>query len=125
MHYGFFDEDNREYVIERPDVPASWTNYLGVKTAAWFYTAATKYILGIKLLYDGLTVDPCIPSEWQGFELVSKWRGAVYNIKVTIPDGVMKGVKSITQNGERILHQTPALGEGTVNSVEVIMGDKT
>ena len=31
MRYGYFDDDNREYVIERPDVPVSWTNYLGVK----------------------------------------------------------------------------------------------
>ena len=31
MKYGYFDNKNREYVIERPDVPASWTNYLGVK----------------------------------------------------------------------------------------------
>lgn len=28
MKYGFFDNDNREYVITRPDVPAPWTNYL-------------------------------------------------------------------------------------------------
>jgi N,N'-diacetylchitobiose phosphorylase len=31
MHYGYFDEENREYVIERPDIPVSWTNYIGVK----------------------------------------------------------------------------------------------
>ena len=31
MRYGYFDDANREYVIERPDVPVSWTNYLGVK----------------------------------------------------------------------------------------------
>lgn len=31
MRYGYFDNDAREYVIERPDVPVSWTNYLGVR----------------------------------------------------------------------------------------------
>ncbi|MBT6148406.1 MAG: N,N'-diacetylchitobiose phosphorylase, partial [Gemmatimonadetes bacterium] len=31
MRYGTFDDENREYVIERPDVPVSWTNYLGVR----------------------------------------------------------------------------------------------
>ncbi len=30
MKYGYFDNKNREYVIERVDLPASWTNYLGV-----------------------------------------------------------------------------------------------
>jgi N,N'-diacetylchitobiose phosphorylase len=31
MRYGYFDDAHREYVIDRPDVPVSWTNYLGVK----------------------------------------------------------------------------------------------
>ena len=31
MRYGYFDETRNEYVIERPDVPVSWTNYLGVR----------------------------------------------------------------------------------------------
>ena len=29
MRYGYFDDINREYVIERPDTPAPWVNYLG------------------------------------------------------------------------------------------------
>ena len=29
MRYGYFDDANREYVIERPDTPMSWINYLG------------------------------------------------------------------------------------------------
>lgn len=30
MKYGYFDNENREYVIDRLDLPTSWTNYLGV-----------------------------------------------------------------------------------------------
>lgn len=29
MRYGYFDEQNKEYVIDRPDTPAPWANYLG------------------------------------------------------------------------------------------------
>lgn len=29
MRYGYFDDINREYVIERPDTPSPWVNYLG------------------------------------------------------------------------------------------------
>ena len=29
MKYGYFDDKNREYVIERPDTPSPWVNYLG------------------------------------------------------------------------------------------------
>lgn len=29
MQYGYFDDEYKEYVIERPDTPRSWSNYLG------------------------------------------------------------------------------------------------
>jgi cellobiose phosphorylase len=29
MRYGYFDDENREYVIEQPDTPLPWINYLG------------------------------------------------------------------------------------------------
>lgn len=31
MQYGHFDDERREYVIDRVDLPVSWTNYLGVE----------------------------------------------------------------------------------------------
>ncbi len=31
MQYGYFDNPNREYVIEKIDLPVSWTNYLGTE----------------------------------------------------------------------------------------------
>ncbi len=34
MKYGYFDNENREYVIDRVDLPVSWTNYLGVEDMA-------------------------------------------------------------------------------------------
>ena len=29
MKYGYFDDDNREYVITHPNTPKPWVNYLG------------------------------------------------------------------------------------------------
>lgn len=29
MKYGYFDDKNKEYVIQRPDTPRPWSNYLG------------------------------------------------------------------------------------------------
>ena len=29
MKYGYFDNENREYVITNPATPAPWVNYLG------------------------------------------------------------------------------------------------
>ena len=31
MKYGHFDNECREYVIDRVDIPVSWTNYLGLE----------------------------------------------------------------------------------------------
>ncbi|MBU1101749.1 MAG: N,N'-diacetylchitobiose phosphorylase [Bacteroidetes bacterium] len=91
-------------------------------TASWFYTAATKYILGINPTYNGLEINPCIPSDWKEFSVVRKWRGASYNISVKNPDGVEKGVKSITLNGELVDGLIPVQLKGTVHYIEVVMG---
>ncbi len=34
MQYGHFDDAAREYVIDRVNLPVSWTNYLGVEDMA-------------------------------------------------------------------------------------------
>ena len=91
-------------------------------TASWMYTAATKYILGIQPAYEGLRIDPCIPSDWKKFEVQRKWRGALYKIKVRNPEGVEKGVKSIILNGNIIEGCIPIQKAGSENEVEVVMG---
>jgi len=91
-------------------------------TGAWFYTAATRFILGVRPSYEGLVVDPCIPAHWKGFEVVRKWRGATYRIAVTNPEGVMKGVRSVTLNGAPIEGVVPIQGTGVECEVAVVMG---
>ncbi len=91
-------------------------------TAGWFYTAATKYILGIRPTFDGLVIDPCIPGDWEGFEVIRKWRGATFNITVKNPNGVEKGVKSIRLDGKIIEGPIPPQSLGSVHDVEVEMG---
>lgn len=91
-------------------------------TASWFYTAATKYILGVQPTYNGLLIKPCIPSDWEGFEVTRKWLGATYHIKVINPDSVQNSVKSIKLNGVLIEGLIPKQPSGSINQVEVIMG---
>ncbi len=91
-------------------------------SAGWAYIASTNYIYGVRLSFEGLVVDPCIPTEWPGFEVRREWRGAVFNISVKNPNNVSKGVKSITLNGQAIEGAIPAQPAGSVNTVEVIMG---
>ena len=47
-------------------------------SAGWSYTAATRWILGVRLTFDGLIVDPCIPADWEEFQVTRQWRGATY-----------------------------------------------
>ncbi|MDE6498063.1 MAG: glycosyl transferase [Muribaculaceae bacterium] len=92
-------------------------------TAAWNWYAITQFIFGIKPGYTGLTIDPCVPAEWDGFEVHRRFRGADYRIKVTNPAHVSKGVKSISINGVVFPgNVVPAQPEGSNNLVEVVMG---
>jgi cellobiose phosphorylase len=50
--------------------------------AAWNLVAITQWILGIRAEYDGLRIDPVLPSGWQGFSAVRRFRGATYKISV-------------------------------------------
>ena len=71
-------------------------------SAAWSYFAATRYILGLRPEYDGLRIDPCIPSAWKGFKATRTFRGKRVNVEVTNPAGVQKGVKRMVLNGEEL-----------------------
>lgn len=92
-------------------------------TAGWFYTAVTKFILGIKPSYEGLIIDPCIPSDWDSFEVKRKWRGAIYKITVNNPNHVQKGVKEVILNGKTLISNIiPIQEKDSVNEVKVLMG---
>jgi cellobiose phosphorylase len=65
-------------------------------TASWCYQAATQWILGIRPEYNGLRVDPCIPSAWSGFSVSRRFRGRLVHITVHNPQGVCKGVTKMT-----------------------------
>jgi len=91
-------------------------------TAAWCYYAVTQFILGIRPEYEGLTVDPCIPSDWGGFTVRRMFRGAVYNIEVVNPERKSKGVWEITVDGRKVDSCIlPVFPEGTEHNVKIIM----
>ena len=92
-------------------------------TAAWNYYAITQFILGIKPDYAGLEIDPCIPKEWDCFEITRKFRGSTYRILVRNPEHVNKGVKQIMVDGEEIEGQVvPIMEPDRTYEVEVLMG---
>ena len=92
-------------------------------TAAWNMVAISQYILGIAADFDGLKVDPSIPSAWDGFKASREYRGATYNITIKNPSHVCKGVKSVTVDGNAIEGNVlPVFDKGTTHEVEVVLG---
>lgn len=92
-------------------------------TAAWNFVAISQYILGLIPDYDGLKIDPSIPSAWDGFKASRTFRGDVFDITVTNPDHVCKGIKSVTVDGNAIEGNIlPVFGDGKTHTVEVVMG---
>ena len=71
-------------------------------TASWMWYTISEYILGIKPSYDGLLIDPCLPSTAKTYEVNRKFRGGEFHITVNNPEGNQKGVKSITVDGNTI-----------------------
>jgi cellobiose phosphorylase len=91
-------------------------------TSSWTYVAGTQWILGVRPEVDGLTVDPCIPSEWPEFTVRRQFRGATYHIRVTNPNNVCKGVKEMRVNGDLITGNKAPIFTSGDHKVDVILG---
>ncbi|MCX8094549.1 MAG: glycosyl transferase [Candidatus Goldbacteria bacterium] len=92
-------------------------------TTAWNFVAISQYILGIRPTFDGLIVDPCIPSKWKGYKVKRVFRGITYNISVNNPKGVSKGVEKILVDNKEIKGNIiPLFKDKREHFVEVIMG---
>ena len=92
-------------------------------SGGWSYYSATHYMLGIRPDFDRLIVDPCIPSNWDGFEAQRIWRNSTYRIRVENPEHIQHGVKRILLDGKET-DQIFAGAEGSIHEVVVIMGEK-
>jgi N,N'-diacetylchitobiose phosphorylase len=91
-------------------------------SGGWAYFAATRYMLGIRPDYESLMIDPCIPKEWDSFEVTRVWRGAQYHIQIENPNGVSKGVRTIELDGCQIEGNIPEQEAGTRHEVRIVMG---
>ena len=83
-------------------------------TASWMYQTGTQWILGIRADYEGLRIDPCIPSSWDGFKARRKYRGVTYHITVTNPKHICKGVEKVIVNGGQVYPEQGRRTEGSL-----------
>lgn len=92
--------------------------------AAWQWHVFWGYILGIRPVYGGLMIDPCLPSDWESADARRWFRGAIYEIEIDKPRGINKGVCRIQVDGERLEgNLIPPHADGTVHNVKVEMED--
>lgn len=93
-------------------------------TASWCYHAATQWILGIRPEFNGLRIDPCIPTSWDGFSVNRKFRGNMMHIRVHNPAHICKGVVKMTVDGKQLAGNIiPVDLPGSEHHIEVWLGD--
>ncbi len=91
-------------------------------TASWCYQAGTQYILGLRAEYDGLRIDPCIPSAWDGFKAIRRFRGSVFHITVHNDKHICKGIEKIAVDGQFSHGNLVPVMDGGKHTLEVWMG---
>lgn len=92
-------------------------------SASWWFFVTTEWMMGAIPDYEGLRIDPCLPRKWKKVHLRRPFRGATYEITVRNPDGVNRGVRSVTVDGKRIRGSLiRPHGDGRTHEVEVVLG---
>lgn len=100
-----------------------WTWYTGA--AGWMYRAGIEGMLGFRVRGAMLHLDPCVPRAWPRFEIVFRHHSSCYNILVENPQGVTRGVLSITLDGAPVPGGGTALplaDDGMTHHVRVVLG---
>ncbi len=98
-----------------------WTWYTG--SSGWLYRLGTEAILGFQLHGDHLIINPCIPQDWDEYEMTYWHEDTQIEIRVKNPDHVSVGVREVMINGQKQEeHQIPLNGRKELIEVDIIMG---
>jgi cyclic beta-1,2-glucan synthetase len=89
------------------------------------YRAGIEWLLGFRLRGAILSIDPCIPRAWRGFEIAFRYHGSRYEIAVTNPSGVSRGVASMEVDGTRLPSGSATVtltDDGATHRIRVVLG---
>jgi cellobiose phosphorylase len=67
--------------------------------------AVYDWMLGIKPQFDGLAIDPCIPSFFKRVYVCFHYRGKKVKLEIVNCNGAQVGVKSLTVNNRNVFMQ--------------------
>jgi cellobiose phosphorylase/cellobionic acid phosphorylase len=89
-------------------------------SCSWTLLAITDWLLGVRPTYEGLLIDPCLPSDWERASLRREWRGATYEITIVKLKGLLDGRLEITVDGaSQPGNLIPAFSDGRTHIVSV------
>jgi cyclic beta-1,2-glucan synthetase len=77
-----------------------WTWYTG--SAGWLWRVTLEDILGVARRGRHLRIRPCIPPEWDGYEVQLQVGRQTVEFQVRNPDGVATGIRSCLLDGEEV-----------------------
>jgi cellobiose phosphorylase len=98
------------YALEGQTGRGGWTWYTGA--SGWMYRIWIEEVLGLQVRGDSLTLNPCIPKNWDGFTLRYRRGKTLYEITVANPDHVSRGVAFVEQDGQRLPENRIVFAEG-------------
>jgi cellobiose phosphorylase len=79
-------------------------------TAAWNYVAITQYILGVRPDFNGLIIDPCLPSAIKEVKIQRIFRDVEYHIHIKnncsghyrlMVNGIIQEGKVVSTNAQK------------------------
>ena len=97
-----------------------WTWYTG--SASWMYRLGIERLLGIRRSAQHLEIQPCIPSDWKGYQINYRVGKSMYHIRVENPNGANCDVNEIEMDGKKLPDlKIPLRDDGKLHEIVVVM----
>ena len=96
-----------------------WTWYTG--SSSWYYIAGIEYILGLKIKNQKLSLNPCVPKEWEEYFIHYKFEESIYNIKVKNMNKTNIVQKVVLNNQEIQEKEIKLIDNGKINEIEIFL----
>jgi cellobiose phosphorylase len=110
------------YSVSPHEGRGGWTWYTG--SSGWMYRLGIEGILGLQRLGTTLVVNPCIPRAWPAYTMTYRYGQTVYEIRVENPEGISRGVRTITLDGQPLPEKAiPLADDGRPHQVTVVLGN--
>ncbi len=109
------------YTARQHEGRGGWTWYTG--SAGWMYRLGVEMLLGLRRTGEYLTLAPCIPSDWDGFEMTYRHGTTTYQIVVRRDAAADPASVHITDCGQPMTDgRIPLVDDGSTHAVNITIG---